>query len=146
MSSHPRARRFGRPLKHILRRNGPVCEPGIGFPHRNHVWHPVTIPRFVVRVDCSPSRSNHGAGRWDTLVTVGSQSNFFCEDKILNRSPIFQYLFPGRKAILLDFAKILGPEQDPGISLNRGAPVDTAQLRTLYMSLSSSFAQVHRLA
>jgi len=105
-------------LKHILRRNCPIRKPGAGLPHRDNVWNPVAILRLVVWINCTSPCSDHRTGGRGSFVAVGAQSNLPGKNEILDRGSVVQDLLPGRIAVPLDFAQILGPEQDSSMPVS----------------------------
>lgn len=112
ISTRPKVETSDGLLERILGRNCPVREPGIGLPHRDHVWDPIAILGFVVRINCTPPCSNHRAGRWGSLVAICTQPNFLGKNEILDRCSVVQDLLPGRTTVLPDLAEVLGPEED----------------------------------
>lgn len=117
-------------LKHILRRNCPVRKRGVGLPHCDHVWDPIAILGLVIWINCTSPCSDHRSGGWGSFVAVGAQSNFPGKNEILDRGSVVQDLLPGRIAVPLDFAKILGPEQDSSMQVSDNTEFVTIQLRT----------------
>jgi len=133
-------------LKHILRGDRPVREPGVGFPHRDHISDPITILRLIVRIDRPPPRSDHRTRGWGSLVAVCSQSNLLGKNEVFDRSPIIQDLLPGGTTVPLDLAEILGSEQNPSMSVRGNADSTMMQPRTSGKPPSSSFGQAHHPA